>query len=85
MPFAVSPALIALRRSDSLTRNSPSPCMRVVPFAVEGDRSYYRRREILDAASLVGAVLDPNDALSLVALLRSSAAGVPDAAWLPLW
>ncbi len=56
-----------------------------IPYAVEGDRTYYRRREILDAAGLVCAVLDPNDALSLVALLRSSAAGVPDAAWLPLW
>ena len=56
-----------------------------IPYRVEGDRSYYRRREILDAASLVCAVLDPNDALALVALLRSSVAGVPDAAWIPLW
>jgi ATP-dependent helicase/nuclease subunit A len=56
-----------------------------VPYAVEGDRTYYRRREIIDAASFVCCVLDPNDQLALVALLRSSAAGVPDAAWIPLW
>jgi ATP-dependent exoDNAse (exonuclease V) beta subunit len=56
-----------------------------VPYTVEGDRTYYRRREIIDAASFVCAVLDPNDQLALVALLRSSAAGVPDAAWIPLW
>ena len=56
-----------------------------IPYRVEGDRSYYRRREVLDAAALLCGVLDPNDALSLVTLLRSSAAGVPDAAWIPLW
>jgi ATP-dependent exoDNAse (exonuclease V) beta subunit len=56
-----------------------------IPYAVEGDRTYYRRREIIDAASFVCCVLDPNDQLALVALLRSSAAGIPDAAWIPLW
>ena len=52
-----------------------------VPFRVEGDRSYYRRREIIEAAAFVRCVLDPDDALALVAALRSSAVGVPDAAW----
>ncbi len=56
-----------------------------VPFAVEGDRSYYRRREIVDAAALVRCVLDPNDHLALLTLLRSAMVGVPDAALLPLW
>ena len=56
-----------------------------IPFAVEGDRTYYRRREIVDAVGLVCCVLDPNDQLALLTLLRSSAAGIPDAAWLPLW
>ncbi len=56
-----------------------------VPFAVEGDRSYYRRREIVDAAAWVRAALDPNDHLALVTVLRSAAVGVPDAALLPLW
>jgi len=56
-----------------------------VPFAVESDRADFARREIVDAAALVRAVLDPNDALALVAWLRSPAVGVPDAAWRPLW
>jgi ATP-dependent helicase/nuclease subunit A len=56
-----------------------------IPFAVEGDRSYYRRREIIEAASLVRCVLDPNDQLALLTYLRSAAVGVPDAALLPLW
>ena len=56
-----------------------------VPVAVARDRSYYRRREIVDALCLVRCVVDPGDALAFVALLRSSVAGVPDAALLPLW
>jgi ATP-dependent helicase/nuclease subunit A len=56
-----------------------------IPFAVEGDRNYYRRREIIEAASLVRCVLDPNDQLALLTYLRSAAVGVPDAALLPLW
>jgi ATP-dependent helicase/nuclease subunit A len=56
-----------------------------VPYAVVGDRSYYQRREIIDAAALVRSVLDPNDQLALVAFVRSAAVGVPDAALLPLW
>ena len=56
-----------------------------VPFVVERDRSYYQRREILDAAALVRAVVDPTDHVALVAWLRNPAVGVPDAAWLPLW
>lgn len=56
-----------------------------VPFVVERDRSYYQRREILDATALVRAVVDPTDHVALVAWLRCPAVGVPDAAWLPLW
>lgn len=56
-----------------------------VPFVVERDRSYYKRREILDAAALVRAVVDPNDHVALIAWLRCPAVGVPDAAWLSLW
>ena len=56
-----------------------------VPHAVERDRSYYRRREIIEAAALVRAVLDPGDQLALVAVLRSSLVGAPDAALVPLW
>jgi ATP-dependent helicase/nuclease subunit A len=56
-----------------------------VPFAVEGDRSYFRRREVIEAAAAVRCVLDPNDHLALLTLLRSGVVGVPDAALLPLW
>ncbi|MGH0028144.1 MAG: UvrD-helicase domain-containing protein, partial [Myxococcota bacterium] len=55
-----------------------------VPFAVEGDRSYYRRREIIDASCWVRCVLDRNDRLAVVGALRSVVVGVPDAAWRPL-
>jgi len=56
-----------------------------VPFAVERDRSFYRRREVVEAAALVRAVLDPHDQLALLAVLRSAWVGVPDAALIPLW
>jgi ATP-dependent helicase/nuclease subunit A len=56
-----------------------------IPFVVDRDRSYARRREVLDARALVCAVLDPNDQLAQVATLRSAWVGVPDAAWTPLW
>jgi ATP-dependent helicase/nuclease subunit A len=55
-----------------------------IPYEVRGDRSFYRRREILDAAAWLRAAVDPGDALALLAALRSSACGVPDAAWIPL-
>jgi ATP-dependent helicase/nuclease subunit A len=56
-----------------------------VPFAVGRDKQYYRRREIIEAAALVRAVLDPGDHLALLTVLRSSTVGVPDAALVPLW
>ena len=58
---------------------------RGVPFSVEGDRSYYRRREIVEAAAWLRCVLDPDDVVALVAALRSAAVGVPDAAWIGLF
>jgi ATP-dependent helicase/nuclease subunit A len=56
-----------------------------IPFAVEGDRSYFERREIIEAGAMVRCVLDPNDHLALLTLLRSAVVGVPDAALVPLW
>ncbi len=56
-----------------------------IPYAVERDKSYYRRREIIDAAAFVRCILDPNDHLALLTVLRSPAVGVPDAALIPLW
>ncbi len=58
---------------------------RGIPHAVAKDRNYYRRREILDALSLLRAILDPTDELSLLATLRSPAVGVPDAVLRTLW
>ncbi|MEA2601171.1 MAG: hypothetical protein QOF89_2163 [Acidobacteriota bacterium] len=56
-----------------------------VPFAVGRDKQYYRRREVIEAAALVRAILDPGDHLALLTVLRSSFVGVPDAALIPLW
>lgn len=56
-----------------------------IPYAVERDKSYYRRREIIDASAFVRCILDPNDHLALLTVLRSPAVGVPDAALIPLW
>jgi ATP-dependent helicase/nuclease subunit A len=56
-----------------------------VPYTVERDRSYYRRREVIEAAALVRTVLDPTDHLAMVTWLRSPSVGVPDAALMPLW
>jgi ATP-dependent helicase/nuclease subunit A len=56
-----------------------------VPYEVQSDRNYYERREIVDATSLVRALLDPADHVALVGFLRSPLVGVPDAALFPLW
>jgi ATP-dependent helicase/nuclease subunit A len=56
-----------------------------VPFLVGRDKNYYRRREVIEAAALVRAVLDPGDHLALLTTLRSAVVGVPDAALIPLW
>jgi ATP-dependent exoDNAse (exonuclease V) beta subunit len=56
-----------------------------IPFAVGRDKQFFRRREVIDAAALVRAVVDPGDHLALVTWLRSPMVGVPDAALMPLW
>jgi len=56
-----------------------------VPYMVERDQGYYQRREIIDAAALVRWLLDPNDTVALVAVLKGPLVGVPDAALVPLW
>jgi ATP-dependent helicase/nuclease subunit A len=56
-----------------------------VPYEVAKDRSFYRRREVIEAAALLRSVVDPHDHLALLGWLRSVAVGVPDAAWIPLW
>lgn len=56
-----------------------------VPCDVSREREYYRQREVIEAASLVRTVLEPGDALALLAVLRSDLVGVPDGALAPLW
>lgn len=56
-----------------------------VPYAVARDRSYYRRREVIEAAALIRTVVDSTDHLALLTWLRSPLVGVPDAALLPIW
>jgi ATP-dependent exoDNAse (exonuclease V) beta subunit len=56
-----------------------------IPYVVERDRSYYRRREIIEASALLRCVLDPHDHLALITVLRSAMVGIPDAALMPLW
>ncbi len=56
-----------------------------IPYVVSRDRSYYQRREVIEASALLHSILDPSDDLALLTLLRSPAVGVPDAALVPLW
>jgi len=56
-----------------------------IPYEVTRDRNYFRRREVVECAAMVRAVIDPVDTLALVSFLRSSMVNLPDAALLPLW
>jgi ATP-dependent helicase/nuclease subunit A len=76
---------ILLRTTGDLDRILEALRRAGVPYEVERDRSYYRRREVIEAAATVRCVLDPNDHLALLTFLRSAAVGVPDAALVPLW
>jgi len=78
-------AALLLRSTGDLDLYLEALRRRGVPFAVGRDKQYYRRREVIDAAALVRAVLDPGDHLALLTVLRSPAVGVPDAALVPLW
>jgi ATP-dependent helicase/nuclease subunit A len=97
---AVARDLAQLKRADAIEWKQVGVLMRTwgdlevylnalreagIPYAVEGGRSYYQRREVIDASALVRCVLDPNDHLALLTWLRSPSVGVPDAALIPLW
>jgi len=58
---------------------------RGVPFDVTREREYYRQREVVDAVGLVRCILEPEDTLALLTLLRSDMVGVPDGVLAPLW
>lgn len=56
-----------------------------IPYVVAGDRSFNKRREVMDALNIVTAVLEPMDGVALLGALRSSVVGLPDAAVAGLW
>jgi ATP-dependent helicase/nuclease subunit A len=56
-----------------------------IPYTVERNLQYFKRREIIEAAALVRCIFEPEDTLALLTLLRSPLVGAPDAALLPLW
>ncbi len=56
-----------------------------IPFVVERDQNFFRKREIIEVTALTLAIIDPLDSLSLLSWLRSASVGVPDAALIPLW
>ncbi|QDU68720.1 UvrD-helicase domain-containing protein [Engelhardtia mirabilis] len=76
---------ILMRSTGDLDQYLDALKRRGVPYSVARDKSYYRRREVIDAAALLRAIADPGDLLALVTWLRSPAVGVPDGALLPLW
>ena len=56
-----------------------------VPFLVERDKNYFRRREVADAVALIGTIIEPGDQVALLGFLRSPWVGLPDPALVPLW
>jgi len=76
---------VLLRSTSDLDRYLEEMRAAGIPFAVNRERAYYRQREVVAAAALMRVLLDPSDALAQLALLRSDAVLVPDAALLPLW
>lgn len=49
-----------------------------IPHRVVGGRGFYAAQEVLDLASLLSLIADPEDLLSLTAVLRSPLVGVSD-------
>ena len=49
-----------------------------IPYRVEGGRSFFARQEVRDLSSVLAAIDDPQDQVSLVAALRSTAFGCSD-------
>jgi len=50
-----------------------------IPFLVEGGKEFYERPEVSDLISFLRAAANPNDAVALLAVLRSPLGGAPDA------
>jgi len=58
---------------------------RGIPVQAENERNWHRRREVVDAANGLVAVLDPKDGVALLGWLRSPMVGLPDAAVEAFW
>ena len=56
-----------------------------VSHTIEKDDSLHQQREVIDAISILRAVIDPGDHVALVGFLRSAVVGVPDFALGLLW
>ena len=83
MPFGAS--AILLRTKSSMPIYLSALERRGIPARVKGDRSFYRRREVIEASFLARAALEPNDRLALLGWLRSPSVGLPDAVLPNLW
>jgi len=49
-----------------------------IPCAVDGDKEFYRRQEVLDTANLLRVVCDASDATAWIGVLRSPIGALPD-------
>lgn len=82
---ALERVAVLLRTTTELERYLEALRWAGLPYSVARDRTYYRRREVIEAAALIRTAVDPTDHLALLTWLRSPLVGVPDAALLPLW
>ncbi len=78
-------AAVLLRTNTQLQELTEALQEAGIPYLLDRDRQYHRRREVIEALALVRAILDPADQLALLAVLRSSLVGVPDRVLEPLW
>lgn len=69
---------ILLRRFTHLLRYTAALRLAGIPHYVVRGRGFYQAQEVLDLASALAVVDDPEDRLSLVALLRSPLVGLSD-------
>ena len=51
-----------------------------IPYAIEGEKHFYERQEIIDFINVLRAAILPHDAIAIVAVLRSPLGGISDAA-----
>jgi ATP-dependent helicase/nuclease subunit A len=49
-----------------------------IPYLAEGEKSFYRRPEVIELLNVLGAIADPNDPLPLLGVLRSPIGALTD-------